>query len=125
MRHRGQFTRSERFARSRLAKLVHEEAFLCGSLVPLHRVCGKEGCKCRRGQLHPGLCIALRVGKKRKMIYVPQALEATVRRWVNTYQKAWHLMEEISQASLERFLKGKEKVREAKGAKTGERGDDG
>jgi hypothetical protein len=59
------------------------------------------------------------------MIYVPQALEATVRRWVNTYQKAWHLMEEISQASLERFLKGKEKVREAKGAKTGERGDDG
>lgn len=59
------------------------------------------------------------------MIYVPQALEATVRRWVNTYQKAWHLMEEISQASLERFLKGKAKVGEAKGAKTGERGDNG
>jgi hypothetical protein len=56
------------------------------------------------------------------MIYVPKALEATARRWVSTYQKAWHLMEEISQASLERFLKGKEKVREAKGAKTGERG---
>jgi hypothetical protein len=55
------------------------------------------------------------------MIYVPQALEATARRWVNTYQKAWHLMEEISQASLERFLKGKEKVREARKAKTGER----
>jgi hypothetical protein len=59
------------------------------------------------------------------MIYVPQALEATVRRWVNTYQKAWHLMEEISQASLERFLKGKEKVREAREAKKGERGSHG
>ena len=35
MRHRGQFTRSERFARSRLAKLVHEQPFLCGSLVSL------------------------------------------------------------------------------------------
>jgi len=125
MRHRGQFTRSERFARSRLAKLVHEQPFLCGSLVPLKRVCGKEGCKCQRGELHPGLCVALRVGEKRKMIYVPKALEATARRWVSTYQKAWHLMEEISQASLERFLKGKEKVREAKGAKTGERGSDG
>ncbi len=59
------------------------------------------------------------------MIYVPRALEATARRWVNTYQKAWHLMEEISQASLERFLKGKERAREAKLAKTGGRGADG
>ncbi len=121
MRHRGQFTRSERFARSRLAKLVHEQPFLCGSLVPLNRVCGKEGCKCNQGELHPGLCVALRVGEKRKMIYVPQALEATARRWVSTYQKAWRLMEEISQASLKRFLKGKEKVREQRKAKIGER----
>jgi hypothetical protein len=59
------------------------------------------------------------------MIYVPQALEATVRRWVATYQEAWQLMEKISQASLERFLKGKEKVREARKAKTGERGSHG
>jgi len=110
MRHRGQFARSERVARSQLAKLVHEQPFLCGSLVPLQRVCGKPGCKCSRGELHPGLCVALRVGDKRKMIYVPQAMEATVRRWVSTYQKVWHLMEEISQASLERFLRGKEKV---------------
>jgi hypothetical protein len=56
------------------------------------------------------------------MIYVPQALEATARRWVSTYQRAWRLMEEISQASLERFLKGKEKAREARKAKTAERG---
>jgi hypothetical protein len=55
------------------------------------------------------------------MIYVPQALGATARRWVNTYQKAWHLMEEISRASLERFLKGKERVREQKKAKIEER----
>jgi hypothetical protein len=59
------------------------------------------------------------------MIYVPQALEATARRWVSTYQEAWRLMEEISYASLERFLKGKEKVREARKAKTGERGSQG
>jgi hypothetical protein len=59
------------------------------------------------------------------MIYVPQALEATARRWVSTYQKVWNLMEEISQASLERFLRGKEKVREAKKAKIAERGSHG
>jgi len=111
MRHRGQFTRSERFARSRLAKLIHEQPFLCGSLVPLRRVCGKEGCKCSRGELHPGLCVALRVGEKRKMIYVPQALEATVRQWVETYQEMWGLMEKISQNCLGRFFKAKERQR--------------
>jgi hypothetical protein len=56
------------------------------------------------------------------MIYVPQALETTARRWVATYQEAWRLMEEVSQASLERFLKGKEKVREARKAKPAARG---
>ena len=110
MKHRGQFNRSERSARSRLAKLVHDQSFLCGSLVTLHRVCGKEGCKCTQGELHPGLCIALRVGEKRKMVYVPQAIEATARRWVATYQEAWQLMEKISQASLDRFLREKQKV---------------
>ena len=122
MRHRGQFSRSERVARSRLAKLVHNQPFLCGSLVSLNRVCGKEGCKCSRGELHPGLCIALRVGEKRKMIYVPQALEATARRWVSTYQEAWRMMEEISQACFERFLKGKQKVHRQRKAEAAERG---
>jgi len=115
MRHRGQFSRAERVARSRLTKLVHQEPFLCGSLVSLRRVCGKEGCKCKQGELHPGLCVALRAGDKRKMIYVPQALEATVRRWVSTYQEAWQLMEKISQSCLERFLRGKKEVRTARG----------
>jgi len=122
MRHRGQFSRSERLARSRLAKLVHEDFFLCGSLVSLNRVCGKKGCKCNQGELHPGLCVALRVGEKRKMIYVPPALEATVRRWVNTYQEARQLMEKISQASLERFLKGKEKARGVRRERAGDGG---
>ena len=121
MRHRGQFARSERFVRSRLAKLLHEQPFLCGSLVTMHRVCGKEGCKCTRGELHSGLYLAMRVGEKRKMVHVPQALEATARRWVATYQEAWRLMEEVSRACFERFLKGKEKVREQSKTKTAER----
>ena len=122
MRNRGYLPRSERVARSRLAKLLHEQSFLCGSLVTMQRLCGKEGCKCTRGELHLGLYLAMRVGEKRKMIHIPQALEATARRWVATYQEAWQLMEEISQTCLERFLKGKEKVQGAARSKTGERG---
>ena len=125
MKHRGQFSRSERFARSRLAKLVHEQPFLCGSLVSVQRVCGKEGCKCTRGELHRGLYLAMRVGENRKMVHVPQVLEATARRWVATYQEAWRLMEQVSQSCLERFLRGKEKVREQRKATTRERGGHG
>jgi len=54
---------------------------------------------------------AIRVGEKRKMIHIPQALEATARQWVATYQESWQLMEKISQACLERFFKDKEKER--------------
>ncbi len=111
MRHRGQFSRSERFARSRLTKLLHDRPFLCGSLVRMQRACGKQGCKCTRGELHPSLYLAIRVGEKRKMIHIPQALESTAQQWIETYQEAWGLMEKISQTCLERFVKTKQRQR--------------
>ena len=87
---------------------MRAESFLCGNLVTLQQVCGKEGRKWAQGQLHSGLCVALRVGDKRRMLHVPQALELSVRRWVNIYQEAWGLMEEIFQSYLswagERFV---------------------
>jgi len=115
MRHRGYLSRPERLARSRLAKLLHDRPFLCGSLVKMQRVCGKQGCKCMLGELHPSLYLAIRVGEKRKMIHIPQALEATARQWVATYQESWQLMEKISQVCLERFFKDKEKERGKRG----------
>ncbi len=111
MRHRGYLPTEERQARSRLAQLLHEKPLLIGSLVSMPRVCGKPGCKCSRGELHPGLYLALRVGSKRKMIHVPQSLEAKVRQWVETYQEVWRLMEEVSQACYQRFFQEKQQVR--------------
>ena len=111
MRHRGYLPAKERQARSRLAKLLHQKPFLIGSLVSMPRVCGKAGCKCRRGELHPGLYLALRVGQKRKMIHVPQTMEQAVRQWVANYQEAWHLMEQISEFCLKRFFVKKEQLR--------------
>src|SRR4030043_2143459 len=100
MRPRSHLPDPERRARSRLAQTLHEQPFLCGSLVTMQRTCGKPGCKCTRGELHPGLYLSLRVGSKRKMIQVPQPLEDLARQWVGTYQEAWRLMEQISQACL-------------------------
>jgi len=111
MRHRGYLPAKERQARSRLAKLLHQKPLLIGSLVSMLRVCGKPGCKCAQGQLHPGLYLSLRVGEKRKMIHVPQALEAQVRQWVGTYQEVWRLMEKVSEACYQRFLREKQRAR--------------
>lgn len=64
-----------------------------------------------RGELHPGLYLALRVGQKRKMVHVPQAMEQSVRQWVANYQEAWRLMEQISEMCMNRFSLKKEQLR--------------
>jgi hypothetical protein len=111
MRHRSYLPPKERQARSRLAQLLHQRPLLIGSLVSMDRVCGKPGCKCARGELHPGLYLSLRVGEKRKMIHVPQSLEVKVRQWVGTYQEVWRLMEEVSKACYQRFFQEKQPAR--------------
>jgi len=111
MRPRSHLPDPERRARSRLAQILHQQPFLCGSLVTMHRTCGKPGCKCTRGELHPGLYLALRVGGQRKMIHVPQAMEQTIRQWAANYQEAWRLMEQISDRCLKRFSLNKEQLR--------------
>jgi hypothetical protein len=111
MRPRSHLPDPERRARSRLAQILHEQPFLCGSLVSMQRTCGKPGCKCTRGELHAGLYLALRVGGQRKMFHVPQAMEPIIRQWVANYQEAWRLMEQISERCLKRFFLNKEPLR--------------
>ena len=94
----------ERQARSQAVRRVAQEALLRGSLVRMERTCGKKNCRCQQGHKHPALCLAIRVGEQRKMIYIPRALEATVRRWVETGQEVDGLLDAISQECLETLL---------------------
>jgi hypothetical protein len=100
----------ERDARSQAVQRVADRALLRGSLVQMQRTCGKKGCRCQQGQKHPALCLAIRLGGRRKMIYVPHALEETVRRWVQTGQEVDGLLEAISQQCLETFLARKKEA---------------
>lgn len=109
MRHRSHLSRQERRVRSQLAKPLHKEAFLRGSLVTMARRCGKKECKCNRGEGHVSLYLATKLEKKRKMIYIPPKWEDIIRSWVDACQKVDHLMDQVSEACLIRFLKGKEK----------------
>jgi hypothetical protein len=107
---RTQRSARERDMRSQAVRRVAEEALLRGSLVHMQRTCGKKGCRCQQGHKHPALCLAIRLGGQRKMIYVPHALEETVRRWVQTGQEVDGLLDAISQQCLETFLAKKKEA---------------
>ena len=101
---RTQRSPQERNARSQAVQRVADQALLRGSLVHMKRTGGKKNCRCQQGQKHPALCLAIRWGKQRKMIYIPHDLEDTVRRWIETGQEVDGLLDAISQQCLETLL---------------------
>jgi len=107
---RTQRSAQERDARSKAVQRVADQALLRGSLVRMKRTCGKKTCRCQQGQKHPALCLAIRLGNQRKMIYIPHALEDTVRRWVETGQEVDGLLDAISQQCLETLLAKKKET---------------
>jgi hypothetical protein len=107
---RTQRSLQERDARSQAVQRVADQAFLRGSLVRMERTCGKKNCRCQQGQKHPALCLAIRLGDQRKMIYIPHALEDIVRRWVETGREVDGLLDAISQQCLETLLAKKKEA---------------
>lgn len=108
---RAQLPPKDRAARSRLIKLLGTARPLArASLVTMARACGKKGCRCVHGHKHVSLYLAARVGKIRKMIYVPPGLEEAARRLVQNSQAVQRLLDEMSQAQLERFAALKTKA---------------
>lgn len=113
---RAQLPAQDRHARSRLIKLLGAAQPLAqASLVTMARRCGKPGCHCAQGEKHVSLYLAARLGKTRKMLYVPPDLEAAARRLVENGQAAQGLLEQISQAQLARFVQTKAAARPSKG----------
>lgn len=90
----------ERQLRSRLHQLLSEaEGFLHGSLIEMARRCGKPGCRCASDDeaRHRALCLGQTRGGKTTMIHIPADLESRVRQWVENFQEAAALLEELSQ----------------------------
>jgi len=82
--------RQLRTRRRRLAAgLPDVEALLRGALVDQRRRCGKEGCRCTRGELHGPytyLATSRTIDRSRgrsRLLYVPAALVELVRRRVD------------------------------------------
>ena len=110
MKPRSQRSAQERNVRSRAVRRVADEPLLRGSLVQMHRTCGKEGCHCQQGEKHPALYLALRDQGRRRMIYIPPALEETVRTWVQNARDVDELLDLISAHSYQELLQKKTHV---------------
>jgi hypothetical protein len=88
-----------RSRRDRLvAALPQAGAFLAGSLTEQRRRCGKEGCRCTRGELHGPYAYLSVAGR---MVYVPAVLAGAVRSRLEVTRRLQAALEEISAINLE------------------------
>ncbi|HEV3292092.1 MAG TPA: DUF6788 family protein [Streptosporangiaceae bacterium] len=78
--------------------LPRAAAFLAGSLVEQRRRCGKEGCRCARGELHGPYAYLSVAGR---MVYVPAVLADAVRAHLEIAKRLQERLEEISAVNLE------------------------
>ena len=81
-----------------VAGLPRAAAFLAGSLVEQRRRCGKEGCRCARGELHGPYAYLSVAGR---MVYVPAVLADAVRAHLETSGRLQTALEQISAINLE------------------------
>src|SRR6266704_7027489 len=94
--------RQLRARRRSLARLPDVEGVLQGSLQTQSRRCGKEGCRCTRGELHgPYTYLAVRVGRRSRMLYVPTALGEVVGAHLELTERIHAALAEISAINLE------------------------
>ena len=101
--------RQLRDRRRRIARRIPDlEAVVAGSLQDQRRRCGKEGCRCTRGELHgPYLYLSMRVGRRSRMLYVPAELAEQVRQGVSTSTEVQAALAEISAINLELLKRGR------------------
>ena len=120
---RSQRPAPERHARSRLAQLISEQPFLRGSLVQRARSCGKPTCRCQQGQLHRSLYLATRHRGQRALLYIPRALEETVRQWVQNGRSLSQQLQALNQLQLDQLLQRKQQLSEQRAKPKTERPD--
>lgn len=110
MSQRSQRPFAERNARSQLAQRITQQPFLRGSLVERARSCGKPTCRCQQGQLHRSLYLATRPKGRRALLYIPRALEETVRQWVQQGRFLAQQLQDLHQLQLDQLLQRKQQL---------------
>lgn len=102
-------TAALRARRAYLARSLPDvEALISGSVVSQGRRCGKEGCRCTRGELHgPYTYVVLpRVEGRARTVYVPAGAAEAVRAGAAISASVRVALEEISALNVELLSRG-------------------
>ena len=105
------FAPPERRRRSRAAELAHSSRLLRGTLSVRNQTCGKESCRCARGEPHVSVYLVQSHNGKPRQLYVPKEWEERVRRAVKDYQELQTLVEELSEREWRRLTHREEEAR--------------
>jgi len=94
--------------RSLARSLPDVEGLIGGSVIEQGRTCGKEGCRCTRGELHgPYTYVVLpRAGGRARSVYVPAAAAEAVRQGASVSVSVRQALEEISAINIELLARG-------------------
>jgi hypothetical protein len=103
--------------RMRLARMIELKPIIEGSLSKYERRCGKSACRCHHGGAkHAAVYLAIRHGKKRTSVFVPQSVLPYVQECVANHQHIQQALDIISRDCIEVFLSkkrtGKKKSRQ-------------
>lgn len=96
-------SRKELDLRAYLVRLASRYGFMRATLNVRERTCGKDNCKCARGEKHSSLYLVMRKDGKLRHLFIPRTKEAQAREWVARYQQIQGLIDEISDFYWERL----------------------
>lgn len=105
---RSGWSQQERDLRSRPAKRVSSQGLVRGNMVLTRRTCGKESCRCRRGERHLHWYLGFADQATTKMMCVPRDWEDKVRGWVDNYHQVLDLLEQLSRLYVQRLKERKD-----------------
>lgn len=81
-----------------LTELAGLSGMVRGTLVRIHRKCGRHSCECEKGQRHAFCYLSSSSeGSKNKIVYVKPTEEAAFESGIAVYRRAREIIEELSQ----------------------------
>jgi len=93
-------------SRQILARIRKIGPVVHGSVVKTKITCGKEGCKCARGEPHSAFYLSRRVQGKTRMEHISRGHVDTVRQWRKNYDRLMGLVEELTTTLVRELREG-------------------
>ena len=89
-----------------LDMLLAHDGMIRGSLVKTRKKCGRAGCRCESGEMHPHTYLSTSGKRGNTIVYIRTEQEAAFRRGVKAYRNAVSLLDEISRVNIEIIKRG-------------------